>query len=228
MSDLTPPLGTAGFSVLKENVENLDIALNTDGESWLDRGKRVNVSWKGILNKNAEALKETQDSITILGLPFTTLAEAQAAADDGKIPVGAVTWVRNAGDASLADEYINNGGTLEATGQKMPSQEAVGDAETKPQFLSRELRSSETFHSSVMRTSNWTNATTSLWAVGTLSDGRVFNFIEMWADGINNIESLKISIYSRSTDGATVFPGASGDKLLSSKIINISDVAIKS
>ncbi|MDQ2565400.1 GDSL family lipase, partial [Klebsiella michiganensis] len=112
MSELTPPLGTAGFSVLKENIENLDIALNTDSETWLDRGKRVNVSWKGILNKNAEALKETQDSITILGLPFTTLAEAQAAANDGKIPVGAVTWVRNTGDASLADEYINNGGTL--------------------------------------------------------------------------------------------------------------------
>ncbi|HDY7026825.1 TPA: hypothetical protein RRF02_004994, partial [Klebsiella pneumoniae] len=125
MSELTPPLGTAGFSVLKENVENLDIALNTDSESWLDRGKRVNVSWKGILNKNAEALKETQDSITILGQPFTTLAEAQAAANDGKIPVGAVTWVRNAGDASLADEYINNGGTLTATGRKMPSGAAV-------------------------------------------------------------------------------------------------------
>lgn len=122
MSDLTPPLGTAGFSVLKENVENLDIALNTDSESWLDRGKRVNVSWKGILNKNAEALKVTQDSITILGLPFTTLPEAQAAADDGKIPDGAVTWVRNAGDGSLSDEYINNGGTLEATGRVMPSQ----------------------------------------------------------------------------------------------------------
>ncbi|QQO49559.1 hypothetical protein HQH16_14960 [Raoultella ornithinolytica] len=125
MSELTPPLGTAGFSVFKENVENLDIALNTDSESWLDRGKRVNVSWKGILNKNAEALKETQDSITILGQPFTTLAEAQAAANDGKIPVGAVAWVRNAGDVSLADEYINNAGTLEATGRKMPSAYAL-------------------------------------------------------------------------------------------------------
>jgi hypothetical protein len=109
----------------------------------------------------------------------------------------------------------------------MPSQEAVGD-ETKPQFLSRELRSSETFLSSVMRTSNWTNATTSTWAVGSTSDGRVFNFIEMWVDGINNIDSLKISIYSRSVDGATIFPGANGDKLLSSKIINMNDVAIKS
>ena len=122
MPELIPPLGTAGIKVLKENVENLDIALNTDSESWLDRGKRVNVSWKGILNKNAEALKVTQDSITILGLPFTTLPEAQAAADDGKIPVGAITWVRNAGDGSLSDEYINNGGTLEATGRVMPSQ----------------------------------------------------------------------------------------------------------
>ncbi|WP_404680405.1 hypothetical protein [Raoultella terrigena] len=125
MSELTPPLGTAGINILKENIENLDIALNTDGEIWLDRGKRVNVSWKGILNKNAEALKVTQDSITILGLPFITLPEAQAAADDGKIPVGAVTWVRNAGDGSLADEAINNGGTVERTGRTMPSQEAV-------------------------------------------------------------------------------------------------------
>ncbi|MGL3075453.1 hypothetical protein, partial [Klebsiella quasipneumoniae] len=88
-------------------------------------------------------------------------------------------------------------------------------------------RSSETFLSSVMRTSNWTNATTSSWAAGSISDGRVFNFIEMWVDGINNIESLKISIYSRSADGSTVFPGAATDKLLSSKTIDMSDIALK-
>ncbi|MGV1309531.1 hypothetical protein ACVSQR_29435, partial [Klebsiella pneumoniae] len=61
-----------------------------------------------------------------------------------------------------------------------------------------------------------------------ISDGRVFNFIEMWVDGVSNIDSLKISVYSRSTDGASVFPGAEGDKLLLSKTVNMGDVAIKS
>ncbi|WP_181965217.1 hypothetical protein, partial [Klebsiella pneumoniae] len=68
----------------------------------------------------------------------------------------------------------------------------------------------------------------STWAVGAISDGRVFNFIEMWVDGVSNIDSLKISVYSRSTDGASVFPGAEGDKLLLSKTVNMGDVAIKS
>ncbi|MHC6841145.1 hypothetical protein ACYAT0_27445, partial [Klebsiella pneumoniae] len=183
-------------------------------------------TWKGVLKKNEDEIEKTRQNLIPLSRQYMTLAAAQA--DIANIPEGSTTYVRSADGNSLADEYINNGGTLEATGRKMPSQEAVGDAETKPQFLSRELRSTETFHSSVIRTSNWTNATTSTWAVGSTSDGRVFNFIEMWVDGINNIDSLKISIYSRSVDGATIFPGANGDKLLSSKIINMNDVAIKS
>ncbi|MHC6838912.1 hypothetical protein ACYAT0_15765, partial [Klebsiella pneumoniae] len=127
--------------------------------------------------------------------------------------------------------YVNKNSAAEAV-TSLPSNGAIEEVKSSiadiSQSFSRELRSSETFHSSVMRTSNWTNATTSTWAVGSTSDGRVFNFIEMWVDGINNIDSLKISIYSRSVDGATIFPGANGDKLLSSKIINMNDVAIKS
>ncbi|HBV8675023.1 TPA: hypothetical protein MD785_005482, partial [Klebsiella pneumoniae] len=44
------------------------------------------------------------------------------------IPDGSTTYVRSADGSSLADEYINNGGMLEATGRRMPSQAAVDDA----------------------------------------------------------------------------------------------------
>ncbi|HFD0728809.1 TPA: hypothetical protein ACF04H_005391, partial [Klebsiella pneumoniae] len=127
--------------------------------------------------------------------------------------------------------YANKNSVAEAIAN-LPSNRAVEVVKSSvtdiSQSFSRELRDAEIMLSMVKKTSHWTNVTTSTWAVGCVSDGLVFNFIEMWADGISNIDSLKISIYSRSTDGATIFPGASDDKLLSSKIINISDVAIKS
>ncbi|HBR6068049.1 TPA: hypothetical protein L9023_005125, partial [Klebsiella pneumoniae] len=127
--------------------------------------------------------------------------------------------------------YVNKKSVAEAIAN-LPSNRAVEVVKSSvtdiSQSFSRELRDAEMMLSMVKKTSHWTNTTTSTWAVGCMSGGQVFNFIEMWADGINNIESLKISIYSRSTDGATVFPGSPGDKLLSSKIINMNDVAIKS
>ncbi|HDX8856174.1 TPA: SGNH/GDSL hydrolase family protein [Klebsiella michiganensis] len=226
MSELTPPLGTAGFSVLKENVENLDIALNTDSESWLDRGKRVNVSWKGILNKNAEALKETQDSITILGQPFTTLAEAQAAANDGKIPVGAVTWVRNAGDVSLADEYINNGGNLAPTGRSMPSQESVDFTLSSAGQLPSAIMTREEIYASVERYGQWTRTDTNGWAVGVKSSGKPVNSLALWLNNLSEISTLSVSVYHRTVDGFSVLPGAATDKLLSSQSVASEDVAI--
>ncbi|HHU0671740.1 TPA: hypothetical protein ACT92V_003038, partial [Klebsiella pneumoniae] len=224
--DFNPELGSTSPAVLLYNAERLDKLVNGSALTEPDRAGDDLDTWRGMMAKNEALTEETRQNLIPLSRQYATLAAAQA--DIANIPDGSATYVRSADGSSLADEYINNAGTLEATGRKMPSQEAVGDAETKPQFLSRELRSTETFHSSVIRTSNWTNATTSTWAVGSTSDGRVFNFIEMWVDGINNIDSLKISIYSRSVDGATIFPGANGDKLLSSKIINMNDVAIKS
>ncbi|MGK2479438.1 hypothetical protein ACSJH1_09540, partial [Klebsiella pneumoniae] len=52
-----------------------------------------------------------------------TLADAQA--DIANIPAGSTTYVRSQDGSSLADEYINNGGTLTATGRHMPSGAAV-------------------------------------------------------------------------------------------------------
>ncbi len=53
-----------------------------------------------------------------------TLEAAQA--DIANIPEGSTTYVRSPDGGTLADEYINNAGTLlVATGRKMPSQAAL-------------------------------------------------------------------------------------------------------
>ena len=58
--------------------------------------------------------------------PTLTLAQNDTVA--GNILDGTKCWVTNSSDSALADEYINNGGTLEATGREMPSQAAVDGA----------------------------------------------------------------------------------------------------
>ncbi|HCT2143201.1 TPA: hypothetical protein OTQ49_001364 [Raoultella ornithinolytica] len=71
----------------------------------------------------AAVVEETRQNLIPLSRQYMTLSEAQA--DIANIPDGSTTYVRSADGSSLADEYINNGGTLEATGRKMPSQEAA-------------------------------------------------------------------------------------------------------
>ncbi|HGY4032151.1 TPA: hypothetical protein ACNVX6_003773, partial [Klebsiella pneumoniae] len=56
---------------------------------------------------------------------YPTLPVAQNDADAGNILDGSKCWVANVADETLADEFINNGGTLTATGRKMPSGAAV-------------------------------------------------------------------------------------------------------
>ncbi len=107
----------------------LDKVVTSTDLTYTARNGSVHYTVDGIKAEADAIVKEAQDSITILGLPFATLSDAQAAVDAEKIPDGAVTWVRN-DDASLADEYINNGGTLSATGRKMPSQEYIDDGFT--------------------------------------------------------------------------------------------------
>ncbi|WP_410175211.1 hypothetical protein [Raoultella ornithinolytica] len=68
----------------------------------------------------AAVVEETRQNLIPLGKQYMTLADAQA--DIANIPDGSTTYVRSADGSSLADEYINNGGTLEATGRLMPSQ----------------------------------------------------------------------------------------------------------
>lgn len=66
-----------------------------------------------------------QGSITNTIREFPSLAAAQADADAGNIPTGSTAYYRSSDDAALAIEVINNGGTLEPTGRKIPSQTEV-------------------------------------------------------------------------------------------------------
>ncbi|MFK3521443.1 hypothetical protein OLW57_28405, partial [Klebsiella pneumoniae] len=80
-------------------------------------------TWRGMMAKNEALTEETRQNLIPLSRQYMTLVDAQA--DIANIPEGSTTYVRSAGGNSLADEYINNGGTLEATGRKMPSQESI-------------------------------------------------------------------------------------------------------
>ncbi len=124
-----PELGSTSPAVLLDNAQRLDKLVNGPALTEPDRAGDDLDTWRGMMAKSNAAIDDAQNSITILGLPFATLADAQAAVDAGKIPDGAITWIRN-DDASLADEYINNGGILSAIGRKMPSQEYIDDGFT--------------------------------------------------------------------------------------------------
>ncbi|HCE9053032.1 TPA: hypothetical protein NHV37_005896, partial [Klebsiella michiganensis] len=62
---------------------------------------------------------------------YPTLILAQNDAVAGNILDGTKCWVTNLSDSALADEYINNGGTLEATGRQMPSHAFVEQINTR-------------------------------------------------------------------------------------------------
>ncbi|EPP7193490.1 flagellar biosynthesis, cell-distal portion of basal-body rod [Klebsiella pneumoniae] len=125
MAGFDPALGSTSPAVLLDNVTRLDELVNGPPADVPDRAGDPLYSWRQIMAMVAAAIVEAQNSITAIGLPFTTLPEAQTAADEGKIPEGAVTWVRNIEDIELADEYKNIAGTLTATGRKLPSQQSI-------------------------------------------------------------------------------------------------------
>ncbi|MEX0494444.1 hypothetical protein AB3X31_23390 [Raoultella terrigena] len=125
MAELNPPLGTTTPEIFLDNVKRADRLVNGPAATVPDRAGDPLDSWRQIMAMVASAIVEAQNSITAIGLPFSTLDDAQAAVSDGKIPEGAVTWVRDIDDTELADEYKNISGTLTATGRKMPSQQSI-------------------------------------------------------------------------------------------------------
>lgn len=125
MAELNPPLGTTMPEIFLDNVRRTDRLISGPAVTVDDRGGIPLDSWRLIMQKVAAAIIEAQNSITAIGLPFTDEAEVQAAADDGKIPVGAVAWVRSTDGSSLADEYMNVAGTMTATGRKMLSYDSL-------------------------------------------------------------------------------------------------------
>lgn len=69
--------------------------------------------------EGAAVVESTRQNLIPLSRQYMTLADAQA--DIANIPDGSATYVRSGSDSSLADEYMNNGGVLSATGKSMPS-----------------------------------------------------------------------------------------------------------
>ncbi|MGS4821992.1 hypothetical protein ACN4GA_23715, partial [Raoultella terrigena] len=74
----------------------------------------------------AAVIEETRQNLIPLSRQYMTLAAAQA--DIANIPDGSTTYYRSPDDSALAVEVINNAGTLEDTGRKMPSQSGVDKA----------------------------------------------------------------------------------------------------
>ncbi|HCB0413098.1 TPA: SGNH/GDSL hydrolase family protein [Klebsiella pneumoniae] len=121
MAELNPPLGTTTPEIFMDNVKRADELVNGPAGTVNDRGGEPLDTWREMMAKN----DEVRQNIIPLSKQYMTLEAAQT--DIANIPSGTTTYVRNADGSSLANEYINNAGTLEATGRKMPSQQAIDD-----------------------------------------------------------------------------------------------------
>ena len=103
------------------------LAATTDGQSfWVAQGPdALSAAWQ-YQNKAGVAVLQAKQpgtaAVTGTIREFPTLAAAQADADAGNIQVGSTAYYRSPDDSALAIEVINNGGTLEPTGRRMPSQ----------------------------------------------------------------------------------------------------------
>ncbi|HGN9448618.1 TPA: hypothetical protein ACK0K2_002492, partial [Klebsiella pneumoniae] len=104
----------------------LDKVVTSTDLKYTDRLGGEHYTVDGIKAEGDKVVEETRQNLIPLSRQYMTLAAAQA--DIANIPSGSVTYVRSTDGSSLADEYINNSGTLQPTGRKMPSQNSVNQA----------------------------------------------------------------------------------------------------
>lgn len=112
------------------------LAATTDGQSfWVAQGPdALSAAWQYQNNAGVAVLQAKQPgtaAVTGTIREFPTLAAAQADADAGNIPVGSTAYYRSPDDSVLAVEVINNSGTLQPTGRKMPSQAAISTLDSE-------------------------------------------------------------------------------------------------
>ncbi|MFM2932131.1 hypothetical protein AB8S68_07345, partial [Klebsiella pneumoniae] len=112
----------------------LDKVVTSTELTYTDRLGGEHYTVDGIKAEGDKAVEETRKNLIPLSRQYMTLAAAQA--DIANIPDGSATYVRSSDGSSLADEYINNAGTLEATGRKMPSQ---GSVDALKEIISEEI-----------------------------------------------------------------------------------------
>ncbi|EPX2835756.1 hypothetical protein ACWYEE_002980, partial [Klebsiella variicola] len=115
---------------LSDNALAFDDFMNSENDTFIDRLENEKDTLAGAQKKMAAAaeasVQDARQNLIPLSRQYMTLAAAQA--DIANIPSGSVTYVRSTDGSSLADEYINNAGTLQPTGRKMPSQNSVNQA----------------------------------------------------------------------------------------------------
>ncbi|WP_269698631.1 hypothetical protein [Klebsiella pneumoniae] len=113
------PVPSSAMPDVWDNNRVQDEILNSEELEVETRTGIMTPTWKGVLKKNEDEIEDTRQNLIPLSRQYMTLEAAQA--DIVNIPEGSTTYVRSADGSSLADEYVNNAGSLVATGRKMPS-----------------------------------------------------------------------------------------------------------
>ncbi|WP_258006050.1 hypothetical protein [Klebsiella michiganensis] len=101
----------------------LDKVVTSTDLTYTDRLGGEHYTVDGMKAEGDKVVEETRQNLIPLSRQYMTLSAAQA--DIANIPDGSTTYVRSPDDTALAVEYINNGGTLVATGRRMISKEYV-------------------------------------------------------------------------------------------------------
>ena len=101
----------------------LDKVVTSTDLKYTDRLGGEHYTVDGMKAEGDKVVEATRQNLIPLSRQYMTLAAAQA--DIANIPAGSTTYYRSPDDSALAIEVINNGGTLEATGRRMVSEEGV-------------------------------------------------------------------------------------------------------
>lgn len=167
------------------------IAGTTNGQYFrVPQGSGATLSFIYYLNSSgtAQVVAEMpgKGAITNNIRSYSSLAVAQADVTSGNILNGAYCYVRNDTDEALADEYINNAGTLTATGRKMasysfveklPSLGKVGDYPNLVNFADRDLEVGKRLSVSTGLTETLAGYNTTGWIPVTPGQNLVFSVL---------------------------------------------------
>ncbi|MGU5913470.1 hypothetical protein ACV1FB_10535 [Klebsiella pneumoniae] len=101
----------------------LDKVVTSTELKYIDRLGGEHYTVDGIKAEGDKVVEDTRLNLIPLGKQYMSLDQAQA--DIANIPEGSTAYYRSPDDSALAIEVMNVGGTLTATGRKMPSSQAV-------------------------------------------------------------------------------------------------------
>ncbi|HBV3900607.1 TPA: hypothetical protein MDV78_005386 [Klebsiella pneumoniae] len=117
------PVPSSAMPDVWDNNHVQDIMINSDELEVETRTGKMQPTWAGLVKKNEDEIEDARQNLIPLSRQYMTLAAAQA--DIANIPEGSTAYYRSPDDSALAIEVMNVGGTLTATGRKMPSSQAV-------------------------------------------------------------------------------------------------------